>query len=730
MSSSTFIQRWTSVNDLTTATTTNSHNKKLSTPFFLRSTPAPLSPPLLSNLKLSQSSISLVESTSAHLKIQCQLYENRVFSSRVANIIRQFESQAAASMNNHSKISSPIRSVFVKQWKGSKTNENSSRTPPIVVVETASPKTFSSKKNNNTNKPQPIIICEKIANHNRPTPPPVSPKNTFTKTWSQLKQVSQHQQQKIEHIESDTDCATHRISSVINNGNNGSVTLSRSSTTATTDSTCSSSCSSSSNTPSPPGFARPTIASTQKQRQFISNVTSFKRANSPFPPITTFTRTIPSIPLTILPLCPINEDLEQQQPQQQTQTSILKNRFCSADVILIDPYCQLSNTDIILSETSVSQSSITEIITINTNLPLKYKRDSLIRLYGSDVIQQHGHHPYHDVVLEDDVDPPFSPRIVAVKKNKLVTDEYELMEILGRGKFGEVKKCREKSTQHYLAAKFIQINKEQDRIEALNEIEIMKALQHPRLLQLYDAFETKGTFCLVMELISGGELFERVIDDDFILTERLCELYMMQICEGVCFMHSSNIIHLDMKPENILCVNRNGHRIKIIDFGLARKFDPSKQLKVLFGTPEFVAPEVINFDRVGFGTDMWSVGVICYVLLSGLSPFMGENDNDTYANINRANYDFDDESFTDISKEAKDFISKLLVKDKDKRLSARQCLAHPWLTRRPKLVSIPSDEETAEKKLSTKKLRRFVIRRRWQKAVNALLALQRMGMTL
>ncbi|CAF5197111.1 unnamed protein product, partial [Rotaria magnacalcarata] len=180
----------------------------------------------------------------------------------------------------------------------------------------------------------------------------------------------------------DTDCATHRISSVINNGNNGSVTLSRSSTTATTDSTCSSSCSSSSNTPSPPGFARPTIASTQKQRQFISNVTSFKRANSPFPPITTFTRTIPSIPLTILPLCPINEDLEQQQPQQQTQTSILKNRFCSADVILIDPYCQLSNTDIILSETSVSQSSITEIITINTNLPLKYKRDSLIRLYG------------------------------------------------------------------------------------------------------------------------------------------------------------------------------------------------------------------------------------------------------------------------------------------------------------------------------------------------------------
>ena len=98
---------------------------------------------------------------------------------------------------------------------------------------------------------------------------------------------------------------------------------------------------------------------------------------------------------------------------------------------------------------------------------------------------------------------------------------------------------------------------------------------------------------------------------------------------------------------------------------MARRFDPTKQLKVLFGTPEFVAPEVINYDRVGFGTDMWSVGVICYVLLSGLSPFMGDNDHDTYANITGVKYDFDDESFTDISDEAKDFISKLLIKNKE-----------------------------------------------------------------
>ncbi|KAJ9598027.1 hypothetical protein L9F63_026871, partial [Diploptera punctata] len=117
-------------------------------------------------------------------------------------------------------------------------------------------------------------------------------------------------------------------------------------------------------------------------------------------------------------------------------------------------------------------------------------------------------------------------------------------------------------------------------------------------------------------------------------------------------------------------------------FGLARKYDPQKKLQVLFGTPEFVAPEVVNFDQITFGTDMWSVGVICYVLLSGLSPFMGETDIETMANVTVAKYDFDDDVFNEISEDAKDFIQKLLI-DK-RRMSATQCLSHPWLRRKPK----------------------------------------------
>jgi myosin-light-chain kinase len=320
---------------------------------------------------------------------------------------------------------------------------------------------------------------------------------------------------------------------------------------------------------------------------------------------------------------------------------------------------------------------------------------------------------------EEDVEPPFQPRKVVVK-NKDPKKEYTLGEELGRGKFGIVRRCTEKSTKKKFAAKFIVANRVDDRKEVEREVDIMRSLQHPRLLQLYDAFDDgKTQMCLIMECIEGGELFERVIDDDFVLTEKACTIFMRQICEGVEYIHSQNILHLDMKPENVLCVTRTGNRIKLIDFGFARRYDKNENLQILFGTPEFSAPEVVNFEQVGFTTDMWAVGVICYVLLSGLSPFMGESDLETLANVTRAEFDFDDESFDIISEEAKDFISKLLVKNRDQRMTARQCLNHPWLRRGKK--------KKMEQSLDKKKLKKFVIRRRWQKAVNAILALKRMG---
>ncbi|XP_045175937.2 myosin light chain kinase family member 4-like isoform X1 [Mercenaria mercenaria] len=337
----------------------------------------------------------------------------------------------------------------------------------------------------------------------------------------------------------------------------------------------------------------------------------------------------------------------------------------------------------------------------------------------------------HSKVHVDESEPtgheevPFESRDVKIRNGCWITDEYDVSEILlGRGKFGEVKQCKERKTGRELAAKFIEVNGPQDRFDVQNEIEMMKNLQHPRLLQLYDVFTKRNHFCLVLELISGGELFERVINDDFILTEKACIMFMRQICEGIDFMHNNSILHLDLKPENILCLTREGNRIKIIDFGLARRYKPEEDLRILFGTPEFMAPEQANFEPIFPSTDMWSIGIICYILLSGLSPFLGESENETIGNITEAKWDFKAEEFESISAEAKDFISKLILKDHTKRMTATECLEHKWLRRSAKRERIPT------RSLSTKRLKKFVYRRKWQKAVNAMLALKRMGVKL
>ncbi|XP_042873219.1 serine/threonine-protein kinase 10-like isoform X2 [Penaeus japonicus] len=297
--------------------------------------------------------------------------------------------------------------------------------------------------------------------------------------------------------------------------------------------------------------------------------------------------------------------------------------------------------------------------------------------------------------------PPFPPRNVEVKEDVDMRKYYDLKKEIGRGRFGTVYLVTDKSTGQKFAAKFVNTKRNQDRANVEREVEIMKVLNaerpHPRLIQLYDAFDMDKEMCLVLEVVDGGELFERVIDDDFVLTEKACAIFMRQVCEAVEFIHSKNILHLDMKPENILCLSREGNRIKICDFGLARKYDPRKKLQVLFGTPEFVAPEVVNFEPISFGTDMWSVGVISYVLLSGLSPFMGHNYVETMTNVTHNKYDFSDEAFTRVSDDAKDFIEKLLVLDKSLRLTPAQCQRHPWLKAPPNTTlkrSIPAASES------------------------------------
>ncbi|KAM9307698.1 myosin light chain kinase family member 4 [Gastrophryne carolinensis] len=290
-----------------------------------------------------------------------------------------------------------------------------------------------------------------------------------------------------------------------------------------------------------------------------------------------------------------------------------------------------------------------------------------------------------DQILVFDVTPPppapFDHRIVSAKHAQINSFySVEQMHLLGGGRFGQVHRCVEKSSGLTLAAKIIKVKGHKDKEEVKNEIQVMNQLNHVNLIQLYDAFESRNDIVLVMEYMDGGELFDRIIDEKFSLSEVDTILFIKQICEGIQYMHQMYIIHLDLKPENIMCVNRADYQIKIIDFGLARRYKPREKLKVHFGTPEFLAPEVVNYDFVSFPTDMWSVGVIAYMLLSGLSPFLGEDDNETLNNILSAEFDFDCEEFENISEVAKDFISKLLIKEKCWRMSAGESLKHQWLS--------------------------------------------------
>ncbi|KAL1253674.1 hypothetical protein QQF64_015903 [Cirrhinus molitorella] len=293
--------------------------------------------------------------------------------------------------------------------------------------------------------------------------------------------------------------------------------------------------------------------------------------------------------------------------------------------------------------------------------------------------------PVTDEYVIDSSPPPPAPfehRLVTTKTHQ-ITSYYTInKDVLGGGRFGMVHKCEEKSSGLILAAKIIKARSQKEKEVVKCEIEVMNQLNHANLIQLYAAFESRHEIILVMEYVDGGELFDRIIDENYKLTELDTVLFIRQISEGLQYMHKMYILHLDLKPENILCVSRQTNKVKIIDFGLARRYKPREKLRVNFGTPEFLAPEVINYEFVSFPTDMWSLGVITYMLLSGLSPFLGEDDNETLNNILACQWSFEEAEFAEISEEAKDFISRLLVKSKSWRMSASQSLKHPWLSDR------------------------------------------------
>ncbi|KAK3567176.1 hypothetical protein QTP86_011776 [Hemibagrus guttatus] len=238
------------------------------------------------------------------------------------------------------------------------------------------------------------------------------------------------------------------------------------------------------------------------------------------------------------------------------------------------------------------------------------------------------------------------------------------------GQFAIVRKCREKSTGVEYAAKFIKKRRLSSsrrgvsREEIEREVNILREIQHSNIITLHDIFENKTDVILILELVSGGELFDFLAEKES-LSEEEATQFLKQILDGVHYLHSKHIAHFDLKPENIMLLDKNvpNPRIKLIDFGIAHQIKEGNEFKNIFGTPEFVAPEIVNYEPLGLEADMWSIGVITYILLSGASPFLGETKQETLTNISAVNYDFDEEYFSNTSELAKDFIRRLLVKD-------------------------------------------------------------------
>ncbi|XP_054712056.1 obscurin-like isoform X2 [Uloborus diversus] len=261
-------------------------------------------------------------------------------------------------------------------------------------------------------------------------------------------------------------------------------------------------------------------------------------------------------------------------------------------------------------------------------------------------------------------------------RTKMFEDFYDIGDELGRGTQGITYHAVKRETGDSYAAKTMHgKGKLKDFMKA--EMEIMNQLCHPKLVRLRDAFETKDTLALITDICGGGELLESIIKKGGI-SEREIAYYIHQVLEGLDYMHSRYIGHLGLTIGDVMVSRVNSYDIKCGDFSLSARLLPGKDHFLEYGHPEFVAPELANKQPATLFSDMWSVGVMTYLLLSGISPFLGENDRETLTRVQQGKINFIEDAFVGVSDDAKDFMSKLLVFDPQGRLDVKSALNHRW----------------------------------------------------
>ncbi|XP_058521028.1 striated muscle preferentially expressed protein kinase isoform X1 [Ochotona princeps] len=288
-------------------------------------------------------------------------------------------------------------------------------------------------------------------------------------------------------------------------------------------------------------------------------------------------------------------------------------------------------------------------------------------------------------------------------RGRRLSDFYDIHQEIGRGAFSYLRRVVERSSGLEFAAKFIP-SQAKPKASARREARLLARLQHDCVLYFHEAFERRRGLVIVTELCTE-ELLERMARKPTVCESEI-RAYMRQVLEGICYLHQSHVLHLDVKPENLLVWDgaEGEEQVRICDFGNAQELTPGEPQYCHYGTPEFVAPEIVNQSPVSGVTDIWPVGVVAFLCLTGISPFVGENDRTTLMNIRNYNVAFEENTFLSLSREARAFLIKVLVQDR-LRPTAEETLDHPWFKTQAKGAEVSTDH-----------LKLFLSRRRWQRS--------------
>ena len=295
-----------------------------------------------------------------------------------------------------------------------------------------------------------------------------------------------------------------------------------------------------------------------------------------------------------------------------------------------------------------------------------------------------------------------------------LTDKYEIIREIGSGGFSKCLLVKNKMTKANYACKELQKKSVSDYDGLMREVNLMIKLDHPNIIKLYEYYENDKSIYLIMELCTGGELFDRIVENTengIQYTEKQAANLFRQMMDAINYCHKNGIVHRDLKPENLLFLNKDQNSpIKVIDFGMSKRFTAEKYMNEKVGTAYYISPEVLK-GKYDEKCDIWSAGVILYIIICGYPCFNGEDDDEIFAAIQRGKIQFPSPEWDGISEDVKNLIKKMCCPP-EKRLTAAQVLQDTWVKDNAPHSSstlIPTKKDGLKAYANSNKLRKAVL---------------------